>query len=146
MQTREPRRSPSREQRWSPEKHDQLLKVARKVAKNAYAPYSKFKVGAAALTTQGRIVAGCNVENASYGLTICAERAAIFAAVAEFGARVKICMIAIVNDKGAPCPPCGACRQVINEFGKDATVVFQGSRGMVETAIKHLLPEGFRLK
>jgi cytidine deaminase len=114
--------------------------------KNAYAPYSKFRVGAAILTEKGEVFLGCNVENSSYGMTNCAERTAIFAAVAKLGPKVKVRGVAVVNDHGVPCSPCGACRQVIYEFGPDATVYFQSSKGWKETAIADLLPEGFRLK
>jgi len=114
--------------------------------RKAYAPYSKFRVGAALLTTKGEMFSGCNVENASYGMTNCAERTAIFSAVAKSGPKVKIRAIAVVNDKGVPCSPCGACRQVIYEFGPRATVIFQDKRGLKEAAIEDLLPEGFRLK
>ncbi len=114
--------------------------------RNAHAPYSKFKVGAALLTTKGQIFAGCNVENASYGMTNCAERTAIFSAVASLGPKMEIEAIAIVNNHDAPCAPCGACRQVIYEFGPKATVYFQGAKGQKKLKITELLPEGFRLK
>jgi cytidine deaminase len=123
-----------------------LLRAARKVMKHAHAPYSNFRVGAAFLTTKGELFVGCNVENASYGLTNCAERTAIFSAVAELGPKVEIRSIAVVNDQGVPCSPCGACRQVIYEFGPDATVLFQGKKAWKKSHITELLPEGFRLK
>jgi cytidine deaminase len=123
-----------------------LLQAARKAMKHAYAPYSHFRVGAALLTTKGKLFSGCNVENSSYGLTNCAERTAIFAAIAETGPSLKIRAIAIVNDQDVPCSPCGACRQVIYEFGPNATVFFQSSAGWKESVITGLLPEGFRLK
>ncbi len=123
-----------------------LLKAARKVMKHAHAPYSNFRVGAAFLTTKGELFAGCNVENASYGLSNCAERTAIFAAVAELGPKIEIRSIAVVNDQGVPCSPCGACRQVIYEFGPEATVLFQGKKAWKKSHITELLPEGFRLK
>lgn len=113
--------------------------------KNAYSPYSNFKVGAALLTDKGEIFSGCNVENASYGMTNCAERTAIFSAVAHSGPKLSIRAIAIVNDQNVPCSPCGACRQVIYEFGPDATVIFYGPKGLKQAAIADLLPEGFRL-
>ena len=125
---------------------DLLIQRARDAVQQAYAPYSHFKVGAALLTTIGEIFNGCNVENASYGLTNCAERTAIFRAVAERGAGVKIRAIAIVNDQDNPCSPCGACRQVISEFGPEATVIFPSASGWKETPISQLLPEGFRLQ
>ena len=122
-----------------------LLQTARSAMKKAYAPYSRFRVGAALLTTSGRIFSGCNVENASYGMTNCAERTAIFSAVAQLGPKWKIRAIAVVNDHGVPCSPCGACRQVIYEFGPDAVVFFQGKDGQQQAHITELLPEGFRL-
>jgi cytidine deaminase len=114
--------------------------------KKAYAPYSKFRVGAALVTTSGRVFAGCNVENASYGMTNCAERTAIFSAVAELGPKVEVSAIAVVNDQGVPCSPCGACRQVIYEFGPNAMVYFHGAKGEQQAHIKELLPEGFRFE
>jgi cytidine deaminase len=125
---------------------ERLLRSARKAMKNAYAPYSKFRVGAAILTSTGDVFLGCNVENASYGMTNCAERTAIFAAVAKMGPKLKIRAVAVTNDHGVPCSPCGACRQVIYEFGPEAVVFFQGKKGWTESAIADLLPEGFRLK
>jgi cytidine deaminase len=126
--------------------NERLLRAARKAMKQAYAPYSQFRVGAAMLTSEGEVFSGCNVENASYGLSNCAERTAIFAAIAQSGPGLNIRAIAIVNDQGVPCSPCGACRQVIYEFGPDATVFFQTSKGWKESHITELLPEGFRLK
>ena len=125
---------------------DKLLRSAEKVMKNAHAPYSKFRVGAAILTADGKIFSGCNVENASYGMTNCAERAAIFSAVAELGPKLGIRAVAVTNDHGVPCAPCGACRQVIYEFGPDATIFFQGASGPKQAHITELLPEGFRLQ
>jgi len=114
--------------------------------KNAHAPYSNFRVGAAILLTNGKIFSGCNVENASYGMTNCAERTAIFTAVAELGGKIEIKAVAVTNDQGVPCSPCGACRQVIYEFGPNATIFFQGSDGPKQAHITELLPEGFRLQ
>ena len=122
-----------------------LLKTAKAAMKQAHAPYSKFRVGAAIETTTGEVFSGCNVENASYGLTNCAERTAIFTAVAKLGGKMRIRTIAVVNDQGVACSPCGACRQVIYEFGPDATVFFQSKQGWKEVPITDLLPEGFRL-
>jgi len=131
----------------SPRKHrEQLIRAARKAMKNAYAPFSHFRVGAALLTSKGEMFVGCNVENSSYGMTNCAERTAIFAAVAKSGPRLIIRAIAVVNDQGVPCSPCGACRQVIYEFGSEATVFFKSSKGWTEAPITELLPEGFRLQ
>ena len=123
-----------------------LLQMARAAMKKAYAPYSKFRVGAALLTNTGKVFTGCNVENASYGMTNCAERTAIFSAVAQLGPKLEVTAVAVVNDHGVPCSPCGACRQVIYEFGPDAVVFFQGAEGEIQAHITELLPEGFRLK
>jgi len=123
-----------------------LLKAARKVMKNAHAPYSKFRVGAAILLSDGKVFSGCNVENASYGLSNCAERTAIFSAVAQCGPGIEIRAVAVANAQDAPSSPCGACRQVIYEFGPDATVFFPGADGPKRAHITELLPEGFRLK
>jgi cytidine deaminase len=123
-----------------------LLRAARKAMQRAHAPYSQFRVGAALLSGRGEVFTGCNVENASYGLSNCAERTAIFSAVSKSGPALNIRAIAVVNDQGVPCSPCGACRQVIYEFGPDATVFFQGAKGWKESHITELLPEGFRLK
>src|SRR5579862_1699620 len=92
---------------------DRLLRAARQAMKNAYAPFSNFRVGAAILTSGGEIFVGCNVENSSYGMTNCAERTAIFSAVAKSGPELEIVAVAVANAQGVPCSPCGACRQVI---------------------------------
>ena len=123
-----------------------LETAAAKVMKNAHAPYSNFRVGAAVLLTNGKIFFGCNVENASYGMTNCAERTAIFSAVARLGPKIEIQAVAVTNDQGVACSPCGACRQVIYEFGPDATIFFQGANGPKQAHITELLPEGFRLQ
>ena len=123
-----------------------LEQAATRVMRNAHAPYSKFRVGAAILLTNGRIFSGCNVENASYGMTNCAERTAIFTAVAELGPKIEIQAVAVTNDRGMACSPCGACRQVIYEFGPNATVFFQGTEGPKQSHITELLPEGFRFE
>jgi cytidine deaminase len=123
-----------------------LLRSAQRVMKNAHAPYSKFRVGAAILLSNGRVFSGCNVENASYGMTNCAERTAIFSAVAQLGPKIEIRAVSVVNDHGVPCSPCGACRQVIYEFGPDAMIFFQGAKGPQQAHITELLPEGFRLQ
>ncbi|HTZ74921.1 MAG TPA: cytidine deaminase [Candidatus Aquilonibacter sp.] len=123
-----------------------LLDAARAAMKNAHAPYSNFKVGAALRTATGEIFSGCNVENASYGMTNCAERTAIFSAVAMLGPSMEIAEVAVVCEQGTSCAPCGACRQVIYEFGPRAVVYFQGGKGWKCMKITDLLPEGFRLK
>jgi len=125
---------------------ERLIAAARRTMKNAYAPYSSFHVGAAVLTTKDEVFVGCNVENASYGMTNCAERTAIFSAVAQAGPKMEIRAIAIANSQDAPCSPCGACRQVIYEFGPKALVFFRAEKGWKELPIADLLPEGFRLK
>jgi len=123
-----------------------LMQSAKKVLKNAHAPYSRFRVGATILLSNGKLFSGCNVENASYGMTTCAERTAIFSAVAQLGPKIEIRAVAVVNDHGVPCAPCGACRQVIYEFGPDAVIFFQGAHGPRQAHITELLPEGFRLQ
>jgi len=138
--------SPMRKKIVPAEARARLLRSAKKVLKNAHAPYSKFRVGAAILLANGKIFSGCNVENASYGMTNCAERTAIFSAVAQCGPKIEIRAISVINDQGVPCSPCGACRQVIYEFGPDATIFFEGAEGRKQARITELLPEGFRLQ
>jgi len=126
----------------SPSVRRRLEKTARTAAKSAYAPYSKFRVGAAVLTGSGKIFSGCNVENASYGLCNCAERTAIFSAIAAGERKLKAIMVY------TPTPlanmPCGACRQVINEFGPEALVSsICDSASRIETTIPALLPAAF---
>ena len=118
------------------------------VAHNAYAPYSNFRVGAAVLLTSGHIVTGCNVENASYRLTVCAEQNAIAAAVALHGPKVRIRAIAVANLNDAASQPCGACRQTIHEFSTPDTIVFfPGEKGAIAQAtIAELLPAAFLLQ
>ena len=130
----------------SSDQKENLLRLARAVQQNAHAPYSNFRVGAAILLENGEIFTGCNVENASYGLTNCAERSAIFTAVSKLGgANVKIKAVAVVNDHDAACSPCGACRQVIAEFGPNAVIWYQGRNGIVENTMNTLLPDCFSL-
>lgn len=108
----------------------------------AYAPYSKFKVGAALITASGKIFTGCNVEVSSFGLTICAERVAIFKAISE-GER-DFTSIAIVAETEAYCPPCGACRQVIADFSPKMEIILINKNGQIKTtSIQELLPEAF---
>ena len=124
------------------EQRDVLVAKAREVQGKAYAPASKFLVGAALLTADGQVFVGCNVENASYGLTICAERSAICAAVAA-GAR-EVQAVAVVTDLADPARPCGACRQVLAEFGSAMEVVLVGSgAAVVTTTLDKLLPDPF---
>src|SRR5436305_1052059 len=113
-----------------------LVKLARAAMRNAYAPYSDFKVGAAILLKDGRIFTGCNVENASYGLTICAERNAIFAAVAASKGKPEIVAVAVLNHRGVACSPCGACRQVIAEFGPNAVVSYLSANGIITRTMR----------
>lgn len=125
-----------------------LLQAAQRATEHCYAPFSNFYVGAAILTQQGKIFTGCNVENSSFGLTNCAERTAIFTAVAAgaLSASMDIIAVAVVNRDGAVCSPCGACRQVIFEFGPEAVVIYRSASGQItHTKAKDLLPEGFRL-
>src|SRR5262249_47336525 len=130
----------------SPQQRESLLAAARQALQHAYARYSNFRVGAAVLTEQGETFVGCNVENASYGLTICAERSAIFTAVQQTRApKLDIRAVAVVNGDDVACSPCGACRQVIFEFGENAIVIFKGQQGYLDLPIQQLLPESFRL-
>jgi cytidine deaminase len=123
-----------------------LLDAAREALGRAYAPYSGVKVGAAVLTEKGEVHSGGNVENASYGLTLCAERVAIAVAVAAEGPGMSIGALAVVSDQPGPFTPCGACRQVINEFGPEALVIFQGEGGLTQVPISELLHCAFCLK
>lgn len=133
----------------SQSERESLVARARDAMKNAYAPYSKFHVGAALLTADGKLFTGCNVENASYGLTICAERTAICSAVAQTSStpqgKLRIRAIAVVNSANQPCSPCGACRQFIAEFGPEIVVIFQDAKGMKEMTSAELLPDSFSL-
>jgi cytidine deaminase len=123
----------------------ELIEAARAVRENAYAPFSKFKVGAALETEDGEIIVGSNVESASYGLTVCAERVAVWNAISQ-GKR-KIRRIAVVADTEELTPPCGVCRQIIWEFGGDIPVLFSNLQGKNETVqMKDLLPRAFDTK
>jgi cytidine deaminase len=122
-----------------------LLANATAAAAKAYAPYSRFQVGCALLTAQGNLFTGCNVENASYGLTICAERNTIFHAVAEEGPGMKIAELAVIA-LGHEFPPCGACRQVIAEFAwPDTPIWFLRDGKPVSMTMAELLPASFRI-
>jgi cytidine deaminase len=129
----------------SPAQRAALVAAARAVRQRAHAPYSKFTVGAAVLDERGQISLGCNVENASYGLTVCAERNAIAAAVAS-GAR-RIAAVAVASGASPAALPCGACRQVVAELGEaDTEVLIAGSKGAAErTTLGALLPRAFAL-
>lgn len=119
-----------------------LIETAIEVRKNAHAPFSHFQVGAALEAADGSVFTGCNVENATYGLTICAERVAVFKAISE-GAR-KFQRIAVVADTEALTPPCGACRQILWEFCGDIEVMLANLKGTTETIrLKDLFPRPF---
>jgi len=122
-----------------------LEQAAKAACARAYCPYSRFPVGCAVMTGDGAIASGCNVENASYGLTSCAERNAIFRAVAD-GA-MSIVAVMLYTPTPDPVTPCGACRQVIAEFGRDARVraICDGA-DTLEYALRDLLPDGFTLR
>jgi cytidine deaminase len=120
---------------------DTLVDAARAAQQRAYAPYSRFRVGCALEADDGRVFVGCNVENASYGLTICAERAAVCAAVAAGAQRFRRAVV--VSDADPPAAPCGACRQVLSEFGPDLRVDAVGPSGAVTWTIADLLPAAF---
>ena len=122
--------------------HADLIASAAAVREQAFAPYSRFKVGAAVRGASGRIHTGCNVESASFGLTCCAERVAIFKAVSE-GER-ELVAVAVVTDASPPAAPCGACRQVLFEFGRDMAVVRANLTGeRIDAVMRDLLPDGF---
>lgn len=120
---------------------DSLISAARSAQARAYAPYSKFRVGAALEAADGTVFTGCNVENASYGLTICAERAAICAAVSAGAKRFRRAVV--VSDVDPPAAPCGACRQVLAEFGLDLPIEAVGSKRSVNWRLADLLPAAF---
>ena len=133
--------------RLTSEIEQRLWTAAEAAAARAYAPYSDFHVGAALLTSEGEIVSGCNVENASYGLTNCAERTAVFRAIAEgeLSKGVSIAAIAVVHRDHQSCTPCGACRQVLSEFGSNAIVLYEVEGERKQTTVSALLPESFQL-
>jgi cytidine deaminase len=120
---------------------DLLVTAARDAQSMAYAPYSNFRVGAALEAADGKVFVGCNVENASFGLTICAERAAIFAAISGGAKRFRRAVV--VSDVDPPCAPCGACRQVLAEFGLDLPIQGVGSQRSVTWRLSDLLPVPF---
>jgi homotetrameric cytidine deaminase len=129
-----------------PALHD-LLELARQAALNSYSPYSGFRVGAALKLTNGEVVTGTNVENVSYGLTLCAERAALVSAVSQFGPRIQIAAVAVANLNDAASPPCGACRQVLAEFIlPEAPVIFPAADGVRTMPFGELLPLAFDMK
>jgi cytidine deaminase len=120
---------------------DSLISAARSAQARAYAPYSKFRVGAAIEAADGTVFTGCNVENASYGLTICAERAALCAAVSAGAKHFRRAVV--VSDVDPPAAPCGACRQVLAEFGLDLSIDGVGSKRTVNWRLADLLPAAF---
>ena len=124
---------------------EKLISAAREARGNAYAKFSGFEVGAALLTDSGKIITGCNVENSSFGLTMCAERTAAFKAVSE--GEKKFVAIAIVSQSPQPARPCGACRQALFEFNPDMEIACANLNGVVDKfRLSELLPEGFRLR
>ena len=121
---------------------DLLIEAAKQARENAHAPYSNFRVGAALRSSSGRIFGGCNVENATYGLTMCAERVAIFKAVSEGERGFRA--IAVITDTDALTPPCGACRQLIWEFCGDIPVSLANLKGKIEVVqMRELFPRPF---
>ena len=120
---------------------DALIRQAESISKQAYAPYSGFKVGAALLTKTGNLFTGCNVENASYSLTICAERNAVFSAVSA-GEKA----LAIFTDTGQPVQPCGACRQVLSEFCDDLEIILASPGKIKKEMLSDIFPEAFEKK
>jgi len=124
-----------------------LMDRAHEVAARSYSPYSGFRVGAALQLANGEVVTGTNVENVSYGLTICAERSALVRAVAEFGPEIRIEAVAIANLNGAASPPCGACRQVLAEFIlPNAPVAFPLAHGIRVMPFSQVLPLAFEME
>jgi cytidine deaminase len=127
--------------------YETLLQQARAAAQKSYSPYSGFKVGAALRLTTGEVVTGTNVENVSYGLTMCAERSALVRAVSEFGPEIRIAAVAVANLNGAASPPCGACRQMMAEFVlPDAPVLFPAADGVRVMPFSEILPLAFDMK
>ncbi len=127
------------------EQSKELIESAGQAREKAFAPFSKFKVGAAVRTKGGKVFTGCNIESASYGLTVCAERVAIWKAVSE--GEKEFTNVAVVADTEELTPPCGACRQIIWEFCGDVPVTFANLKGNVETVrMKELLPRAFDTK
>lgn len=125
--------------------YEEMIKLAEKASENAYVPYSKFPVGACVLTDRGKVYTGCNFENSSFGLTICAERNAVGSAIADGEKKVRA--VAIFSPKMDNCTPCGACRQVLNEFKSQEglDVITKVADGVKVCSIEELLPESFTL-
>jgi len=120
---------------------EDLIEKAKAAIDNAYAPYSKFKVAAVVETKSGKVYTGVNVENASYGLTMCAERVAVFKAVSEGDRDIEV--VVVYTDTEEPTPPCGACRQVIAEFNPEALIVMASRKKVVTAKLSELLPHAF---
>ena len=129
---------------WPDMPAETLLKKARVAIERAYAPYSNFKVGSALLLSDGSVVLGCNVENASYSMTICAERSAVVSMV-SIGHLDPVAIAVAGGKSGSPCPPCGACRQVLAEFNPDMLVVLESPNKVIVINVNELLPLSFSL-
>ena len=123
---------------------EKLTALAKEAQEKSYTPYSKFPIGTALITEDGDIYTGCNIENISYPLTNCSERTAIFKMISEKGSKGKIKAIVVTTKADIPCSPCGACRQVIQEFSTpDTVVIYKGPDGFVTASISELLPGAF---
>jgi cytidine deaminase len=122
---------------------ERLVALAREAQQRAYAPYSRFRVGAALEARSGKVFTGCNVENATYGATICAERSAVVQMVT--GGEIELCRVAVYTDAVEPAMPCGICRQVLVEFGSDVEVACAGPGSVRVLSLRELFPEPFRL-
>ncbi len=126
---------------------DNLVLEATKAAENSYSPYSGFRVGAALRLSDGAVVTGTNVENVSFGLTICAERSALVRAISQFGPDIRIKAVAVANLNNAASPPCGACRQMLAEFADpNAPIIFPAAEGTRTMPFEDVLPLGFDMK
>jgi cytidine deaminase len=126
---------------------EDLLKQAHEAALHSYSPYSGFRVGAALALSNGEVVTGTNVENVSFGLTICAERSALVTAISRFGPEIRIAAVAVANLNNAASPPCGACRQMLSEFIlPEAPVAFPAADGQRTMAFSAILPLAFEMK
>ncbi|AWR97206.1 cytidine deaminase [Acidianus sulfidivorans JP7] len=124
---------------------EELLQIAKEATKNSYSPYSKLKVGAAIVSDDNEIFVGCNIENSSYGLSICAERVAIFNAISK--GKKKFKKIAIITSEGNGIMPCGACRQVLSEFSDNIEIItLNNDKKIVKFRLSDLLPYSFKLK
>lgn len=124
--------------------NDKLIDFALKAMENAYAPYSGFKVGAALISSRGKLYTGCNIENISYGASVCAERTAIFKAVSE--GETSFLKLAVVSSSGEITFPCGICRQVLNEFMPEGEIILSGGGNMEIYKVSELMPHSFNNK